>query len=165
MTLDSLDLSLIGNQRLFGCSVFEQQWQQSLLIVDNFLQTSTSLRLKSNDVIIEWSEEKVHVYRQVTGFVSQSQLGSDGLILEDRNDRPSAAINLDLSYNAKLSELHDSSLSLLKETQTIEFPKEYGSFSYWQLRLKCDLSSIDSMKTYWKLYSVFDHSSSSILNF
>ncbi len=165
MSLSSLNFFNSGNQRLIGKDSLCENWQSCILEIDRFLQTSTSLTLKNNDVVLEVIGEQFKVFREVTGFAPRSELINSGLIVKDLVDRPAASLNLNLPYAVNLKELNELAKNKIIELQSVEFPKDYGDLCYWQVRLGCDFKSIDSLNTVWKLYSVFDHSSSSILTF
>lgn len=165
MIKSALTFFSTGNSRNFGTNCSSSFWQEGLARIDEFIHTSNSLSLASADVIFQKDNDKIKIYREITGFVSDHESAPLELFVDDAVDRCCGAFKFDCSYDTDLSDIFDNSSELIRTIQPTEFPINYGDFTHFEIRLRMDFKTIDHLKSEWLAYMFFDRTSSSILTF
>lgn len=154
-----------GNTRNLGMNCTDESWQQCLHKIDLFIHTSNPLSLASQDIVFQKDKDQYKVAREITGFVSDHELASLDLFVDDAVNRCCAATGLGLAYDTGLNEVLAKASQAVLDLQGIDFPKNYGEFSHFEVRLRMNFKTIDELKTDWLAYMFFDRTSSSILTF
>tara|TARA_R110000868_G_scaffold106668_1_gene292377 strand:- start:677 stop:1162 length:486 start_codon:yes stop_codon:yes gene_type:complete len=154
-----------ANVRLVGRSVSDQNWNNVLGLLDQFVLNWPGLALASHDVILQWRGDGLFVFREITGYLSKTILEENGLVCEDLNSAPAAQWRSELSFDASIKDLKIWFDSQVESTQAIDFPKDYGQLSTTYLRQSVEFKSKDELALGWNFYALFERSSSSIFAF
>lgn len=154
-----------GNARLIGRAVHDQNWQEVLGLIDQFVLTWPGSALASRDVIFEWQESGLYLYREMTGFVTARDLRENGFESRDVNQSLAAQWQAPYSWDTDLGTVKDWAENLKKEIQHTDFPEEYGELTAWQVRLGVNFSDLNQVQASWNFYAVFARASSSIFTF
>ena len=165
MSETELNIFSSGNSRKLTMNCNADSWQQALHKIDQFIHTSNAITLAGQDIVFQKINGEVQVSREITGFVAEHELASSNIFINDAVDRCCAAKILNESYQVPLLEIFELADDLVLSMQHTDFPKNYGNFNQFEVRLRLDFTSIDHLNSQWLVYMFFDRTSSSILTF
>lgn len=151
-----------SNSRLLGfeLAMGSSDYQPSLAKIDQALLVWPQIILRSNDIIVRQTATATCLFREIIGFVPNSELKNHELILTDLNQSLALSLEIPAAWH-KIP----SAVDVSKIIQDIDFPSEYGEMTGWLLRLRHDFEGNDSLRAKWFLEIHFARSSSSIFAF
>lgn len=151
-----------SNSRLLGfeLAMGSSDYQPSLAKIDQALLVWPQIILRSNDIIVRQTATATCLFREIIGFVPNSELKNHELILTDLNQSLALSLEIPAAWH-KIP----SAVDVSKIIQDIDFPSEYGEMTGWLLRLHHDFDGNDSVQAGWFLEIHFARSSSSIFAF
>ncbi len=154
-----------GNSRKLTTNCNTDSWQQALHKLDQFIHSSNALSLASNDIVFQKVNGGLKISREITGFVSEHELAPLEIFVDDAVDRCCVAVGLAAPYETSLLDIISKADQVVSSLQLTDFPKDYGTFVDFDVRLRMNFKTIDQLNSEWLAYLFFDRTSSSILTF